>query len=1447
MSRGQTMYRALFALGAVFFAGEAAALECSTQFQIQQNFGNGAQWEMCFEEQQREGIVLRDISYTSPAGVKRRVLYQANLAQIHVPYDDDGARFHDVSDFGLGGARLNDLTQADCPGGTLVQNGSKDVICRSLQDAATLSTPNEVRYGEVFALFSVSHVGAYNYVPEWRFFDDGTIEPAMGATGRLQRYAASEDYGWPVRTGTSPVGVSHLHNYYWRLDFDLDGGDDDRFEELEFVDGPGGTRELRTSQFTTEAARSINANTQRFWRVFDAGTQSGSGRAISYDILPLETGHRDIGPTFEPWTFNDIYATNYRACERFISHNPADTAGGCVTNGDVSDFVNGESIASNGNDLVIWFGLTFHHTPRDEDEAFMNTHWNRFRLSPRDWLDVGSSNSNPVVVALVDRLDTVGDTVNFAATATDPDGDSLTFSAQGLPPGVSIAANGSITGTLTSSGTFAVSVTATDALAASDTESFVWNVQATGSCVGCVSFVTTATESYGGQDVASNVQVQDVGSTILLQDNTWRRTASSFDITPATVLAFEFSSSAQGEIHGIGFDADNTLTQNQMFQLWGTQTWGIQNFANYSPSAFVSYEIPVGTFYTGTGMRMVFVNDFDAGSGNISRFRNVRVFEASGNTAPVVSAVSNQSSVTGATVSLQLSGSDADGDALSWSATGLPQGLSIGANNGRVTGTPSTAGNNNVVVSAADPAGAVASVSFSWTVTNPTGNGAPTLAQPAAQSTTAGDTVNLALSATDPDGGALTYSATGLPAGLAINASSGAISGTPTTATLATVTATVTDNTGLSDSKSFNWTVTANVALSGTATQVSTLAVGLDLGAAKAIDGGTNGDFQAFTLSHTDLASEAWWEVDLGSSFELSRIEIFNRTDCCSEALQNFHVLVSDAPFTSTSLAATQSQPGVLDLAQTGIAPTQSTIALARRGRFVRIQLEAADYLQLAEVEIYGYPAAGGTNNFAPIVTNPGAQANLLGTNVNLQVVASDLENDPLSFGATGLPTGVDINAQTGLISGSPSVAGSYTVALEVSDGGSNTNLTFDWLITTSALPVNVAPGGIASQSSTLNIPVDLSAAQALDGNRDGNFGADSLSHTDFDNQPWWQVDLGARFTISRVDVFNREDCCSTALQDFYVLVSEQPFGNSSLTALLANSNVTAVQVAGVGGRPSDVAINTTGRYVRVQLSDADYLQLAEVEVLGVPADGGTTNLAPTLTSVADQTSNLGATVGLNLSTSDPEGDSLTFSATNLPPGLSIQASTGVISGTLTTGGVYNVVLAVSDGTSSTEAALVWTVIDPSAASNLAPGGTASQSSTLDLGLDFSADNAIDGERGGSFPTHAIAHSDIQAEPWWEIDLGQRYDLSQIVVFNREDCCAEALRDFHVFVSDVPFTSASVAGALAQGGVTSSFTAGPAGRETSIGVSRTGRYVRVQLTATEYLQLAEVEVYGSPL
>ncbi|MFJ2809609.1 M4 family metallopeptidase [Kitasatospora sp. NPDC087271] len=85
--------------------------------------------------------------------------------------------------------------------------------------------------------------------------------------------------------------------------------------------------------------------------------------------------------------------------------------------------------------------------------------------------------------------------------------------------------------------------------------------------------------------------------------------------------------------------------------------------------------------------------------------------------------------------------------------------------------------------------------------------GGITVTSPGNQSTAVGGAVNLQIKAS---GGTapLSYSATGLPAGLAINASTGAITGTATTAGSSNVTVTVKDSAGKSGTASFTWTVT---------------------------------------------------------------------------------------------------------------------------------------------------------------------------------------------------------------------------------------------------------------------------------------------------------------------------------------------------------------------------------------------------------------------------------------------------------------------------------------------------------------------------------------------------------------------------------------------------------------------------------------------------------------
>src|SRR6266851_1041938 len=180
----------------------------------------------------------------------------------------------------------------------------------------------------------------------------------------------------------------------------------------------------------------------------------------------------------------------------------------------------------------------------------------------------------------------------------------------------------------------------------------------------------------------------------------------------------------------------------------------------------------------------------------------------SGNTVTVTNPGS-QSSTVGTAVSKQITATDSGtGQTLAFTATGLPAGLSI-SSSGLITGTPTTAATSTTVVTATDGTGASGSASFSWVVSNPGGN-IVTVTNPGTQNSVVGTAVSTQITATDSASGqTLTFTATGLPAGLSIS-SSGLITGTPTTAATSTTTVTAKDTTGATGATTFTWTVSNN-------------------------------------------------------------------------------------------------------------------------------------------------------------------------------------------------------------------------------------------------------------------------------------------------------------------------------------------------------------------------------------------------------------------------------------------------------------------------------------------------------------------------------------------------------------------------------------------------------------------------------------------------------------
>src|SRR6266511_3878208 len=148
-------------------------------------------------------------------------------------------------------------------------------------------------------------------------------------------------------------------------------------------------------------------------------------------------------------------------------------------------------------------------------------------------------------------------------------------------------------------------------------------------------------------------------------------------------------------------------------------------------------------------------------------------------------------------------------------------------------------------------------------------------------------------------------------------------------------------------------------------------------------------------------------------------------------------------------------------------------------------------------------------------------------------------------------------------------------------------------------------------------------------------------------------------------------------------------------------------------------------------------------------------------------------------------------------------------------------------------------IAEPGSGGNLAWGKATSQSST---GFGGNSSRGVDGNTNGNWSDNSVTHTNNEHQPWWLVDLGSVQQIGTVKLWNRTDCCGERLSNFYVLVSDNPFSSTDLTMTINQAGVSSYYTAGPAGLLTEIGVGRSGRYVRVQLAGDNYLSLAEVEV-----
>ena len=449
-----------------------ADLSCDAESQVNIAFDNGARWDFCWKSRIRENLDLNEITYTTPAGVQNRILSSARLAQLHVAYDDNNVTYNDVTEFGLGGSYITELTQQDCPAGELINIQTRPGICVTPNDEwDSYRTPSRAVKAQSVNIFSISQVGAYAYIVSWTFYDNGAIEPAIGATGALQRSSTQTDspFGRILEGDPGTLWLSHTHNYYWRLDFDLGASaTDDRVTEIKYPLAIDGRRASEPRLLEVEEALRIDPASYQNWSVWDTEPthlmdpqNSDAALAWGYQIEPVHYGHRLVRELNEPYTGYDFFVTVVNNCERFASQN-ARFHPDC--NNNVLQYADTESLEN--QDLVVWHRVSFHHTPRNEDQRNMHTHWDGFVLDPINLLNSTSSydysaTQPPTFSELNDLQNRIGDSVELSLMASEPSGAQISYRAISLPPGIELATDGSLTGEPTAQGVFNATVYAT--------------------------------------------------------------------------------------------------------------------------------------------------------------------------------------------------------------------------------------------------------------------------------------------------------------------------------------------------------------------------------------------------------------------------------------------------------------------------------------------------------------------------------------------------------------------------------------------------------------------------------------------------------------------------------------------------------------------------------------------------------------------------------------------------------------------------------------------------------------------------------------------------------------------------------------------------------------------------------------------------------------------------